>query len=169
MSTSRLLSSLSITSLLFAACAAGGGGTATGGSGPASGVPSAGGSPSPAAATEAATGGTGQAVEVELAELDDSGVSGTATLTDLGDGTLRVEIDVEAGGNEAMPAHIHPGTCEELDPAPQYPLSDVEDGTSTTEIEATLADVQTGEFAINLHESTEAIETYTACGDIPAA
>ena len=158
MTTSRLLSSLSIASLLIAACAAGGGGTATRGN------------PSQAAATAGATtGGTEQAVEVQLAELNDSGVSGTATVTDLGNGTLRVEIDVEAGGNEAMPAHIHPGTCEELDPAPQYPLSDVEDGTSTTEIEATLASVQTGEFAINLHESTEAVETYTACGDIPAA
>ena len=162
MTNLRLLSSLTIASLLFAACAAGGGSTA-------SRAPAAGGSPSAPAATPGATAGTEQAVEVQLAELNGSGVSGTATLTDLGDGMLRVEIDVEAAGNEAMPAHIHPGTCDELDPAPQYPLSDVEDGTSTTEIEAALADIQTGEFAINLHESTEAIETYTACGDIPAA
>jgi hypothetical protein len=165
MTTPRLLASLSITSLLFAACAGGGGGT-----GAASGAPSAASTGTPAAASApAASGGMEGSVEVRLDELNDSGVSGTATLTDLGNGMLRVEIDVEAAGNAAMPAHIHPGTCDELDPAPQYPLSDVEDGASTTEVEASLADVQTGEFAINLHESAETAETYTACGDIPAA
>lgn len=96
-------------------------------------------------------------------------MSGTATLTDLGNGKLRVDINVEAAGNNAMPAHIHPGTCEELDPKPKYPLSDVENGKSTTEVDATLADVQTGAFAINLHKSTQDLKTYTACGDIPKA
>ena len=177
MTRTPLIASIAVASLLLAACA-GGGGTSGGGGGAAAsgGADDAG---SPAAATSGATGagataggnggGAGKPVEIDLAAENNSGVSGTATLTDLGNGKLRVDINVEAAGNNAMPAHIHPGSCAELDPKPRYPLSDVENGTSTTEVDATLADVQTGACAINLHKLTEDLKTDTACGNIPKA
>jgi hypothetical protein len=39
---------------------------------------------------------------------------------------------------------------------------------SSTHIDATVADLVTGGFAINAHESAENIQNYIACGNIPA-
>ncbi len=82
----------------------------------------------------------GDTLVIDLEELNDSGVSGTATLTDNGDGTTTVSIEVSgaAGGH---PAHIHNGTCDDLDPNPLYPLTTVdENGTSETDVPYTLDD-----------------------------
>jgi hypothetical protein len=46
---------------------------------------------------------TGGVLEVELAELNASGYSGTATLTDNGDGTTTVEVTVQHGESGATP------------------------------------------------------------------
>jgi len=70
------------------------------------------------------------------------------------------------------PAHIHAGTCAELDPNPAYPLNDVtrvEDSdvaTSTISLEVTLDDLLASPFAVNAHASAGDIATYIACGDI---
>lgn len=112
------------------------------------------------------SGGAAVAKTVTLATLNGSGVSGTATLTDAGSGQTLVVIKVDAAGNAAMPAHVHPGTCATLDPKPKYPLSDVKDGASTTTIAVALADLTKSAFAVNLHKSADDIKTYTACGDI---
>lgn len=112
-------------------------------------------------------GGSGTAAKtVNLAVLNGSGVSGTATLTDAGNGQTQVVIKVDAAGNAAMPAHVHPGTCATIDPKPKYPLSDVKDGASTTTIAVPLAELTKTAFAVNLHKSADEIKTYTACGDI---
>jgi hypothetical protein len=72
----------------------------------------------------------------------------------------------------AHPAHIHAGTCAELDPNPAYPLNDVtrvEDSdvaTSTISLDVTLDELLASPFAINAHASAEDIATYIACGDI---
>lgn len=111
-------------------------------------------------------GGGAAAKTVTLAALNGSGVSGTATLTDAGNGQTQVVIKVDAAGNAAMPAHVHPGTCATIDPKPKYPLSDVKDGASTTTIAVPLAELTKTAFAVNLHKSADEIKTYTACGDI---
>jgi hypothetical protein len=103
---------------------------------------------------------------VELATLSDSGVTGSAVLTDLGDGTTRVEVDVDPAGHPSMPAHIHPGTCVNLVPQPRYPLTDVVDGVSETVVPAALDDLFAGELALNLHASTDDYGTYTACAEL---
>lgn len=70
------------------------------------------------------------------------------------------------------PAHIHAGTCAELDPNPTWPLTDIaqvadsEVAVSTTTIDATLDDILASPYAINAHESAENITTYIACGDL---
>jgi hypothetical protein len=72
----------------------------------------------------------------------------------------------------AHPAHIHVGTCAELDPNPTYPLNDVtqvEDSnvaTSTITLDVSLDELLASPFAINAHESAENIANYVACGDI---
>src|SRR5215212_6630685 len=92
-----------------------------------------------------------------------------------------------AGGlAHAHPAHIHLGTCSELDPNPAFPLTDVapasnESGAETdsaaaipversvTTVDAALEDLRTGGYAINIHQSADDIGTYIACGNLSGA
>lgn len=106
-------------------------------------------------------------VVVPINELNDSGISGDASLTDNGDGTTTVDILVD-GATGGHPAHIHSGSCTELGDV-VYPLTDVDaSGESVTVIDAPLSDLLTkGPYAINIHLSADEIGTYVACGDIP--
>jgi len=119
-----------------------------------------------ALALAACTGQQAPSRTVELDTLNDSGVTGSAILTDLGDGTTRVEVDVDPAGHPDMPAHIHPGTCLNLVPQPTYPLLPVIDGQSETVVEATLDELFAGELALNIHNSSDDFGTYTACADL---
>ena len=103
---------------------------------------------------------------VQLGTLNNSGVSGSVTLTDVGPQTTRVEVRVAPGGNPDMPAHIHPGSCAELVPQPKYPLQNVVDGSSTTVVPASLAELMAGDLAVNLHRSNDDLGTYTACAEL---
>jgi hypothetical protein len=97
-----------------------------------------------------------------------SGEHGTATLTQTGD-DLIVKLTL-MGGSGMQPAHIHKGTCANLDPKPAYPLDTVSDGASTTTLKGIkLSDLTGGTFAINVHKSTTDIKDYVACGDLSAA
>ncbi|HET7082854.1 MAG TPA: hypothetical protein VFJ00_04000 [Candidatus Limnocylindria bacterium] len=102
----------------------------------------------------------------QLETLNDSGVTGTAVLTDLRDGSTRVVIDVDPAGHLNMPAHIHPGTCVELVPQPLHPLESVVDGESETVVEQSLSELLAGDLALNLHVSFEDMGTYAACVDL---
>ena len=119
-----------------------------------------------ALALAACTGQQATSRTVELDTLNDSGVTGSAVLTDLGDGTTRVEVDVDPAGHPDMPAHIHPGTCVDLVSQYTYALQNVIDGQSTTEVEASLDELFAGDLALNLHFSSEDFGTYTACADL---
>ena len=101
-----------------------------------------------------------------LRELNDSGVSGTVTMTAIDDGRTLVEVDVKAASHPDMPAHIHPGTCAELVPQPKYPLESVIDGRSRTEVAASLEELLAGGQALNIHMSNEQMDVYTACGEL---
>jgi hypothetical protein len=115
----------------------------------------------------AACGGAGNAGRtVTLKTLNDSGVTGTAVLTDLGDGTTRVEVTVDPAGYPDMPAHIHPGTCTNLVPDPLYTLQNVVDGTSTTIVSEPIDDLFDHDLALNIHASTTDFPTYTACAEL---
>jgi hypothetical protein len=111
--------------------------------------------------TEAAGG---EAVTIDLAEQSGSGQSGTATL-EPGDGMVTVTIELENPPADPQPAHIHSGTCPEVGDV-VHPLTNVENGSSETEVAVSLEELQGGEFAINVHQSEADIGTYVACGDI---
>ena len=106
-------------------------------------------------------------VIVTFAEQNDSGESGTATLTAEGDKT-RVVIDLQNRSaspvSQPQPAHIHKGSCANLDPAPAYGLTDVRNGKSSSTVDAKLADMTAGQFAINVHKSAAEMGHYVACG-----
>lgn len=105
-------------------------------------------------------------VTLELHELNASGVDGTVTLTETDDGTTLVEVDVDPAGHPSMPAHIHPGSCDELVPQPRYPLENVVDGVSSTEVAAPLEELLSGGQALNVHASNAEMDRYTACVDL---
>ncbi len=113
--------------------------------------------------SESNSSGSGE-VTVELGEQNASGESGTATLTADGDKT-KVVIDLQ-GNSSAQPAHIHKGSCADLDATPAYALADVNGGTSTSTVDAKLDDLRDGAFAINVHKSAAEVETYVACGNV---
>jgi hypothetical protein len=108
----------------------------------------------------------GETVTVELAEQSGSGQSGTATLAAAGEASTTVVVELSNTPEDPQPAHIHAGTCEQLDPTPAYALSSVENGRSRTTLPVALAELRDAELVINIHESVAEIATYAACGAI---
>jgi Cu/Zn superoxide dismutase len=107
-------------------------------------------------------------VTVPLTPQNNSGESGTATLTESGTKTKVVVAVTGAPGGVAQPLHVHKGTCAQLDPKPTYGLATLTSGKSETTIDVPLASLQGGGFAINGHKSAQDVSTYVFCGAIPA-
>lgn len=110
--------------------------------------------------------GAGDEVTVELQEQNGSGQTATATLFAESDRTTRILIELENATTDAQPAHIHPGSCANLDPTPKHPLENVVAGVSETTVQAPLSELTGGGLAINIHKSVAEVQTYVACGDI---
>jgi hypothetical protein len=108
----------------------------------------------------------GRTVHLQLRTLNDSGVTGNVTLTAIDEQRTRVEIEVDPAGHLSMPAHIHPGTCDALIPQPKYPLQNVVNGGSVSEVPAPLDELLDGGVAVNLHKSNEEMQVYTACVEL---
>lgn len=104
---------------------------------------------------------------INLGAQNGSKQDGQAFLNDTSGG-LRVKLQVKnepAGASE--PAHIHQGTCAQLNPAPWKGLSNVVGGVSVTTIpNLTLADLKKAHYAINIHESAANLKHYVSCGDV---
>ena len=108
--------------------------------------------------------------KVIFAELNDSGITGFATLTADGNQTV-VRIQAEGAlGNH--PTHIHQGQCEDLDPNPEIPLTNVQlpptgvTGRSETSIDVPLDELLEQDRLILIHKSDADLNTYLACGNI---
>ena len=103
----------------------------------------------------------------KLAAQNNSGETGTATLTKAGDNQTKVVLDVKgAPAGVSQPVHIHKGTCDKLDAKPTYPLSPLVNGKSETMVNASLDSLEKGGFAINGHKSAQEVSTYVFCGPI---
>lgn len=107
-----------------------------------------------------------EAVTVNLLEQNNSGETGTATLTANGDQTV---VDVSIAGAPSdidQPIHIHAGSCENLGGV-EYPLASVTGGQSNTVLDVSLDDLMEQLLlAINVHQSPSEISTFVACGNI---
>jgi hypothetical protein len=103
---------------------------------------------------------------VPMGTLNGSGISGQATLTDLGNGRTRVDVNVNGAGNLDMPSHLHPGTCAAFVPQPKYPLENVKNGSASTEIPAALRQLLEQPNVVMTHKSNNEMAVYTSCGDI---
>jgi hypothetical protein len=106
-----------------------------------------------------------------LHEQNNSGQSGTVTFTSNEEGdTVTVEINISGGSSVPQPAHIHTGTCDNLDPKPFFPLNSVVNGRSVTVITAEeigkLDYDLYNQFSVNVHKSAAEASVYVACGEI---
>jgi Cu/Zn superoxide dismutase len=112
--------------------------------------------------------GSAAEVKVTLNPQNSSGESGTATLTDSGDGKTKVEVMVNGQPGGPQPMHIHKGTCAQLDPKPAYGLPALTGGKSEATVNVSLSDLQKEKYAINGHKSPQEASVYVFCGEIPA-
>ena len=108
-------------------------------------------------------------VTVKLEAQNNSGETGTATLTPEGNKT-KVVIELSNGPKGiAQPAHIHLGTCDKLDKAPKWKLEAIKDGKSVTLVPVSLDTILKDKTAINVHKSAAEVQVYVSCGNIAAA
>jgi Cu/Zn superoxide dismutase len=101
-----------------------------------------------------------------IAAENGSGETGTVTLTPAGDDKTTVVVSLTGAPAAAQPAHIHMGTCAALNPAPKYPLTSLINGKSTTTVPVSMASIDAGGFAVNVHKSADDLKDYVACGDL---
>ena len=119
----------------------------------------------------ALSGSAGAAVDpvtVQLKAQNGSNQSGTATLTDMGNNTTKVVVDLANSPAGPQPLHIHDGTCANLNPTPKYPLTSLANGKSETTVNVSLSALLAAPFAINAHKSTTEAAVYVSCGEIVA-
>ena len=108
-----------------------------------------------------------QATSVQISEQNGSGVQGTATLTPMGSQTQVVVQLQNAPGPH--PIHIHEGSCANLNPAPKFPVTTVQNGRSETMVSASVQDIMAAAHSINVHKSPQEASVYVACGGVRAA
>lgn len=115
----------------------------------------------------ASIGFAADSATAKLSPQNNSGESGTATLTKSGDKQTKVVLNVTgAPAGVSQPVHIHKGTCDKLDPKPAFPLSPVVNGKSETTVNVPLDSLQKGGYAINGHKSAQEVSTYVFCGSL---
>ena len=141
-------------------------------------VPPPVGSPTPAAGAATAVPVTppapppsvagGPQIAARLAAVGGSGVSGLATLraAAAGGGTV-VDLAVNGAADGAL-ATIHAGTCDAIDPAPAFALTDLSAaGRSSTTLRSALADLGGGQYVVTVRAGATNFGTVLACGAMP--
>lgn len=109
---------------------------------------------------------TNDTLTVKMHALNKSAEDGTATISQSG-ADVKIVIALSSTSKDLQPAHIHSGTCEKLNPAPEVPLSSVDGGKSTTVLKnTTIASLLKKPVSINVHKSTSDLATYVSCGPI---
>ena len=105
---------------------------------------------------------------VQLEPQNDSGISGTATLTDAAEGS---EVVISLAGSPLdilQPAHIHLNNCANIGGV-EYPLNFPLNGRSETMLDVSVDEILVNlPLSINVHKSVAEASVYVACGDIVA-
>ncbi len=108
-----------------------------------------------------------QPLTINLSQQNNSGISGTAVLTPMGNQT-RVVVNVSGPATGPLPAHVHVGQCPNPG-AVVAPLTSIQNGTSETTVNMSIDQMRAARHAVNLHKSPQEASVYVACGDIPLA
>jgi hypothetical protein len=113
-------------------------------------------------------GAATSSLNVPISALNGSGETGIAVLTQTADG-VQVVVTLKGAPADAQPTHIHAGTCGKINAAPEWPLTSLANGSSTTVVKGvTIDQMLKTPYAINVHKSTADLGTYVACGNIVA-
>lgn len=105
-------------------------------------------------------------IQLDLASQGASGVTGTAKIQEM-NGKVNVVVSLLNDTiTTSHPAHFHTGTC--IKPGPiKYALTDVKNGTSTTELAIDLSTFKLSlPLILNIHKSAQQISSYIACGNV---
>ncbi|MCZ6538998.1 MAG: plastocyanin/azurin family copper-binding protein [Chloroflexi bacterium] len=120
----------------------------------------------PVTTVSASAGVSSDAVTLIMNELNESGQSGSVTLTPKGTKTT-VTVSITPGAvGIAQPIHIHSGSCADLGGV-VYPLASLDAGMSSITVDASISSLMSGRFAVNAHKSGPEASVYVACGDLP--
>jgi hypothetical protein len=105
-----------------------------------------------------------------LVSQSGSGETGTISIAPAPGGGSIVTVTTVGGPADPQPAHVHKGQCILIDPKPAYPLATLQNGKSVTTIkDLTPAQLESGQYAINVHKSTADAAVYFACGNLTKA
>jgi hypothetical protein len=115
----------------------------------------------------------GSPINVTLNAVHGSSATGTASITDNGDGTMTVVVNVTGLDAGSHLAHIHTGSCA-AEGGVKFPLNNVTvdasgKGTSTTTVKAPVSALAGGSYYVNVHQSGAGVPPGAACGDIPTS
>jgi hypothetical protein len=109
----------------------------------------------------------GFGTKLGVEQQNNSGQVGTVTLYQRGPNTL---VDLQIFGEPAgrsEPAHIHRGhSCANINPAPAFGLAPVVNGHSRTLVHVPLSRLTSGNYAVNVHASSNNLAHYVACGHL---
>ena len=110
---------------------------------------------------------SGSTMNINMGAMNGSKQDGSASIVNKGNGVLvTLHINNEPKG-ASEPAHIHQGTCKNINPAPWKPLKNVITGTSQTLVAGvTVAQLKKAHYAINVHKSANELKVYVSCGDL---
>lgn len=107
----------------------------------------------------------GGTVTVAMTEQGGSGQSGSVVLNGKGAKTEIVLVSAGPRARGSQPAYIHPGTCGSDAPV-LFTLNKLEQGRSTTTVDARLAALTGAKNSISVH-SAEDGGRIESCGNIP--
>jgi len=110
-----------------------------------------------------------QSVTIDLVEQNESGISGTATVSDEGDGQTRVVIETTGGEDEGGEAHVFANaTCEDhRGVAEFYDLTPLDaDGASDTVIDLPYETIANGDHWVHVHAPAAEGGGGLACGNV---
>jgi hypothetical protein len=108
-----------------------------------------------------------ESVAFSLMARNSSGVSGSATLTPVGNQT-RVVLQLQSSTGPHA-AQIYGGACDNLEPAPRFILSPVQNGRSETVVNSTIQQILLLPPALTVRTSAGATSDVVACGSVSAA
>lgn len=117
-----------------------------------------------ATAAGAATADGVQTWRTSLRPEERSGLSGTAVLTVAGQGRTRIEVVLSGAPPDALPAHLHVGSCGTHDPRPRYALTSVQSGRSESVVPVDLQDLISQKFVIKIQNTRRSATV--ACGEL---
>jgi hypothetical protein len=120
-----------------------------------------------AEATRSTTTTGGQSVTVQIAPVNNSGISGLATLTGNGDQTDVKVLTI--GAQAGAVVLIQQGTCDNLNPTPAQLMPPLDAAGSSSRTVPVSLDSLRGGYSITIHTSLNDLAHPAACGAIPGA